>query len=89
MSDAIIRIEAHVRGTPHPAVGEYVKWYSPSGHRGAGKLITTPHRERAKRYPSKIAALEEYRAISCTHPWRRDGKPNRPLTAFTVEIQRA
>ena len=64
----------------------FLKEYTPSGFGGLGLLGTTRSVSEAKRYPTQDAAVAEYRAISDTHPIRHDGKPNRPLTAYTVEI---
>jgi hypothetical protein len=68
----------------------YVKEYTPDGHGGRGDLVITAKLEDAKRYDDAAAALREWKRTSRTHPVRPgDGKPNRPLTAFTVEIQEA
>lgn len=66
--------------------GLYVKHYDPSGGNGNGDIQTTTNRAEAKEFADKGHAFEYWRAQSTTHPWRPDGKPNRPLTAFTVEI---
>lgn len=31
-------------------------------------------------------ALQCWQQVNQSHPWRPDGKPNRPLTAFSVQI---
>lgn len=51
-------------------------------------LATTPNRAEATRYSAK-AAFELWRAVDQRNPVRPDGKPNRPLTAFTVDIEPA
>jgi hypothetical protein len=56
---------------------------------GRGHVVFTPHVEKALRFESAGAAMEFWRTRSKTVPTRPDGKPNRPLTAFTVEIRRA
>jgi hypothetical protein len=40
-------------------------------------------------FPSKAAALDYYFTTSKTVPRRPDGRPNRPLTAYTIEITEA
>lgn len=68
-------------------VGHYVKTYQASGGNGHGFIETTDNITKALHFPDRGAALECWRAVSTTHPTRPgDGKPNRPLTAFTVEI---
>jgi hypothetical protein len=42
---------------------------------------------QAKMYADAKEATAEWRAVSHVRPVRPDGKPNRPLTAFTVEIR--
>lgn len=64
----------------------YVKDYSPDGHGGRGSLQATSNLDEARRFGSLVEAMEEWRRVSATHPTRRDGKPNRPLTAYTVEM---
>ena len=39
-------------------------------------------------FPSKAAALDYFTA-SKTAPRRPDGRPNRPLTAYMIEITKA
>lgn len=51
-----------------------------------GITFTTDIR-RAVSWPDPPAAIQAWRAQSRTTPLRDDGKPNRPLTAFTVTIE--
>jgi hypothetical protein len=44
--------------------------------------------ERAMRFEDSIKALEFWRRQSTVNPIRQDGKPNRPMTALTVTIER-
>jgi hypothetical protein len=67
-------------------VGHYVKVYQANGNYGRGFLETTDDLDKAIHFADAHAALECWRAISTTHPKRPDGKPNRPLTAFSVEL---
>jgi hypothetical protein len=52
-------------------------------------LITTTDIMRAYRWEDKREALETYYEVLESDPIRPDGKPNRPLTALTIEIQPA
>jgi hypothetical protein len=88
MSDYAIKIVGLVNGRPTLAEGQYVADYTPSGYEGRGDLVLTPYPSRAKRFPSMAAATDCWRSTSRTHPVRPDGKPNRPMTAWTVEIAR-
>lgn len=54
--------------------------------RGAGEVFWTTERDEAMRFDSARDALEYWKTQSQTVPFRPDGEPNRPLTAFTIEI---
>lgn len=83
----ILQIIGLASGWPSGADGQYVKGYTPDGHDGQGDLVLTRHRGQARRYPSTQEAMAELRRVSATHPLRADGKPNRPLSAFSVSIE--
>ena len=42
---------------------------------------------KALRFDSATEAMQLWRTVSSRTPTRPDGKPNRPLTAFTVAIK--
>lgn len=88
MGEVIIRIQGYVTG-PSPVDGTFVKEYTADGYGGRGRLIVTPNREEAKQYANAAVAMETWKSVSMTHPKRIDGEPNRPLTAYTVEIEPA
>lgn len=68
--------------------GRYVVAYDPTVVDGTIQLETAADIRHAKIFASPEAALAYYRAVSPNVPldpgW--SGKPNRPLTAFTVEL---
>lgn len=72
---------------PSDLEGAYIKSFNPDGHDGRGDLSATRDRDQAMRFPDHITALEYWRQQSKTHPLRPDGKPNRPLTAFSMSIE--
>lgn len=49
-------------------------------------VLFTAARAQAKRFADKAEAMEAWRGVNQVEPTRPDGKPNRPLTAYTVEI---
>lgn len=53
---------------------------------GRGRTVLTTDKQQAKTFRSTREAFEFYRQDSQAVPLRPDGKPNRPLTAYTVEI---
>jgi hypothetical protein len=53
---------------------------------GRGETVFTDDPDDALQFDDSGAAFVFYRQQSKTVPLREDGRPNRPLTAFTVEI---
>jgi hypothetical protein len=91
---AVMKVVGLVNGGRTPADGEYVAEYDPDlrGHDRDGRpmlchLVTTPDVTHAKRYASTREAMEEWQRVSTRWPTRpHDGQPNRPLTAYNVEL---
>ncbi len=86
----VIRIQWLAGGTTFAenVDGQYVKTFNPDAFDGRGAMTATPKIEDAIHFPDAGAAMEFYRQTSTIRPLREDGKPNRPLTAFTVSIER-
>ncbi len=53
-------------------------------HDGRGDVKLTHDKARALRFASITAAGECWKRQSTVQPLRPDGKPNRPLTAYTI-----
>ena len=56
---------------------------------GQGSVTFTADRARAKSFPSPTDAAAYWRTQSTVRPQRPDGRPNRPLTAFSMMTQPA
>lgn len=54
-----------------------------------GQIVVTRNPRAAMLFPDAAAALAAWKTQSTVAPLRRDGEPNRPLTAYTVEIEPA
>jgi hypothetical protein len=80
----IIQLIELVSGESDPAQGQYVKEYDPRAYAGRGYLLTTPDESCARRFPDVEAAARYWRQSAEVRP---DGRPNRPLTAWTVDIR--
>jgi hypothetical protein len=52
----------------------------------ADSVVLTGRADEAKRFADKVEAFEAWRGINQVDPVRPDGKLNRPLSAYTVEI---
>lgn len=85
----VLKIAGKVRGgTPqngHPE-GQFLRYCDLEAHGGLGEVQLTPIAEDAMHFADAAEALIYYQRRSKLKPDRPDGKPNRPLTAFTVEI---
>ena len=67
----------------------YLASYDVDAHDGRGDIVFTQSLERAKKFASFIEVMEERNRVSRVHPVRlSDGKPNRPLSAFTISPRR-
>ena len=87
MSEYVIKIVGLAGGGGHDLVGQYVVAYDPTiMPNGSVFLDTTFELRQALRFADGIAALELWKSVSPNQPVRPDGLPNRPMTAFTVEI---
>ena len=65
--------------------GEYVKTYDPEAHNGRGAATFTKDVNEALKFSDFTEAMAFARKQPANRPFRADGKPNRPLTAFTLE----
>jgi hypothetical protein len=76
--------------------GQYVVEFDPgrdgtepgTGRPMMAHLVTTPRIEEATRYAT-ADAFDLWRAVDPRCPIRPDGKPNRPLTALSVNFDPA
>lgn len=86
-----IRLVALANGRSAPgAEGGWVKSFTPNGNGGRGDLVVTHEPSEALRLPDAGAAWALYGSVAEPPFHRRpgDGKPNRPLTAWTIAIER-
>lgn len=65
----------------------WVSSYDPEAYDGRGHVELTRDISQALTFRDKLAAFECWRQQSKRRPLRDDGKPNRPLTAWSVEIE--
>jgi hypothetical protein len=67
--------------------GRYVSSFDPDFADGRGHVGVSSDPADALRFPDAAAAWECWRTQSTVQPLRMDGKPNRPMTAYTVTIE--
>jgi len=81
-----------MEGASDPLDGQFVVAYFPDTHLpdgsyDGGELVTTPDERRAGQFTTEEALALYQAQPSCRcHRLRADGKPNRPLTRFHIEI---
>jgi hypothetical protein len=83
----VIRIVHDAAGLPCPEAGMYLKAMDFEAMEGFGHLVATPHIRHAMQFRSPALALQFYHTVPMCHPKRADGKPNKPLTAYTICIE--
>jgi hypothetical protein len=81
MSEYVMVCYGFARDIPCPFIGQFLEHFDPTTEvKGAWTNDLT----RARKFASKEDAFEVWRTSIGT---RSDGKPDRPLTAFSVGIQ--
>ena len=82
----ILRLIGTVAGVPSPYDNQCVVRYDPTPiARGEQPiLVTTPFEVLAKRFDTASDAIAYWRTEAGTP--REDGEPDRPLTAWTIEV---
>lgn len=73
---------ADALGTP---IGAWIKSCDVDARGGRGFVEFAIEREQAMAFPDLGAALAYWKRQSTVCPLRDDGRPNRPLTAYTVQ----
>lgn len=72
-----------------PGVVAYFHAVDVDAREGFGLAELTGDIAKALTWPTAVAAIEAWQQQSTVKPLRlHDGKPNRPLTAYTVELIR-
>jgi hypothetical protein len=68
--------------------GDYLKSYDPDAHDGFGHSEWTSDPAEALTFDNATDALALWKQPSTVRPLRPDGKPNRPLTAVSITVER-
>lgn len=72
-------------GNP-PPYGCFLKSYDAEAYDGRGASEFTRHLDEALVFPTVAEAVKCWQTVPMNRPLREDGKPNRPLTAMTMEF---
>ena len=73
-------------GIPTALDHTWLREYDPDAHGGRGVIRGTKNRAEAMQFAEAGDAMKLWRAQSRVRPLRPDGRPNRPLTAYTIEV---
>jgi hypothetical protein len=87
MKSVVIRALGFANGMPCPHENEWLKNFDHEAFNGQGHGVFTDRIEHALRFAAKNAPLAFWNKQSTVRPLRPDGRPNKPLTALTVEIE--
>src|SRR5882672_5929531 len=82
----VLHIIGPAFGGPSTLDGLYVASYDPDARDGHGAVTGTADRTQALHFETPADAFTFWRQPSTVRPLRPDGRPNKPLTAFHIEI---
>ena len=87
----ITRYAIRIISGPH--AGKYIKNYDAhfqpnplKPQEYSGLVEVTSKKEDARTFENAMAAFLFWNQQSNTFPWRADGRPNKPLAAYTMQI---
>jgi hypothetical protein len=84
----IILAHGFANGVPCPHTGQWLESFDHDAFDGQGYGTFTPKEIDAKRFESISAAMQFWNTQSSVRPLRPDGKPNKPLTALTISVEK-
>jgi hypothetical protein len=86
VSTIIIRVLGVANQMPDWTQSLWLMEYDPNANGGRGHVRLTDNQGKARRFATMQEAMTCYRSVPKDHPRRTDGKPNRPLTGFHIEM---
>jgi hypothetical protein len=84
----VIKVVEFSNGLPCPIAGQWLHSFDFEHSEGRGFGVFTKDITEAKTFESLEAALKFWNTVSAVNPLRPDGRPNKPLTATTCEIEK-
>jgi hypothetical protein len=85
----VIRAIGFASGVSCPHAGMFLKHADFNAYSGQGLMTFTGDITQAMVFATAGDAIQFWRTRSKAQPTRPDGRPNRPLTALTIEIEDA
>lgn len=89
MTEYLIRAIGFANDAPCPHAGKWLARFDHDAFDGQGVGSFTSRLRDAKRFADAGEAMAFWNKQSSVRPLRADGEPNKPLTALTIEIERA
>jgi hypothetical protein len=84
----VIKILGAANGLSTRVDGSYVKTFDPDAYNGRGHLVATKDPNEAMMFKDLAVAHDFWRQQSRAFPTRGDGQPNRPLTAYHIQMEK-
>ena len=85
----LIRAVGFANGVHCPHAGQWLKTFNHDAQQGRGYGTFTSDPLKALHFATAAAAMQFWAKQSSVNPIRPDGKPNKPLTALSVEVEPA
>lgn len=83
----VIRVLGIASGFPFESAGQYLRSADVDAYDGRGIADFTRDAKQAMHFATYEAAVAFWQRQSTRRPLRDDGQPNRPLTAYHIEIE--
>ncbi len=84
----VMRVVGFANGSDCPVENHYLQSFDHEACDGVGYGVFTSSLDKAMRFDDMKAAIQFWQKIPACRPLRDDGKPNRPMTATTMEFLR-
>lgn len=84
-----VQLEGFVMTGRGDVKGGYLEAFDVDAFNGGGDATFTDDKEKAIKFRDLAHAFETWKTQSKVRPLRADGKPNRPLTAFSITFEEA
>lgn len=84
----VIKSEGLADGRPK-FNGQFLVAYDPEALGGMGSFVWSSDVSQAMQFSDAGEAFKLWTSIPVSRPVRPDGKPNKPLTAFTISVEDA
>lgn len=82
-----LKIVCVADGSATPLAGRYVRrWHPSASHPGLPMIDAVSNPAGARTFATWTEALDYWQGVNRKHPVRPDGRPNRPMTAYTCEV---